>query len=322
MRQIDVLTSGYVSMDHIIKIASPAKIGYTSLVTNRNNVDIFYGGCSVNIAYGLSRLGLRALPVLRVGGDYIENGFKAFLEEGGVSTEGIQVIEEEATSVCYLLQDNNNDHITIFYPGAMDEKYARPLEEELFQNTKLGVITVASRGDNEEFYRQCVRHQVPVVFGMKDDFDAFPEEFLKVLLTGSKIIFTNEVEREIIEKMYGFQDITELFAIGSPEIIVTTLGKEGSICYQRTPEGIVKHQIGICRAETVVDATGSGDAYMAGFLYGYLKGMEPAQCCRLGSVLSWFVLQAEGCCTNMPGEEALLEKYNQLMEEAGSEEKQ
>ena len=35
---------------------------------------------------------------------------------------------------------------------------------------------------------------------MKDDFDAFPEEFLKRLLTGSKIIFTNEVEREIIEK--------------------------------------------------------------------------------------------------------------------------
>ena len=317
MRQIDVLTSGYVSMDHIIKIASPAKDGYTSLVTNRNNVDIFYGGCSVNIAYGLSRLGLNGLPVLRVGGDYIENGFKAFLEQGGVSTEGIRVIEEEATSVCYLLQDNQNDHITIFYPGAMDEKYAQPLEDELFQNTRLGVITVASRADNEEFYRQCVRHQVPVVFGMKDDFDAFPQEFLKVLLTGSKIIFTNEVERGIIEQIYGLGDITELFSLGSAEIIVTTLGKEGSICYQRTPQGVVKHQIGICRADEIADATGSGDAYIAGFLYGYLKGMEPAECCRLGSVLSWFVLQAEGCCTNMPTEEALLEKYRQLLKESG-----
>ena len=43
----DVLTSGYVSMDHIIKIDTPAKVGFTSLVTNQSNAQIFYGGCSV-----------------------------------------------------------------------------------------------------------------------------------------------------------------------------------------------------------------------------------------------------------------------------------
>ena len=35
--KVDVLTSGYVSMDHIIKIATPAKVGFTSLVTNKSN---------------------------------------------------------------------------------------------------------------------------------------------------------------------------------------------------------------------------------------------------------------------------------------------
>lgn len=54
----DVLTSGYVSMDHIIKIDTPAKVGFTSLVTNQSNAQIFYGGCSVNIAYALCRLGM------------------------------------------------------------------------------------------------------------------------------------------------------------------------------------------------------------------------------------------------------------------------
>ena len=43
--KVDVLTSGYVSMDHIIKIATPAKVGFTSLVTNKSNSKIFYGGC-------------------------------------------------------------------------------------------------------------------------------------------------------------------------------------------------------------------------------------------------------------------------------------
>ena len=309
MRQIDVLTSGYVSMDHIIKIASPAKVGFTSLVTNKSNARIFYGGCSVNISYALSKLGMVSLPVLRVGGDWEENGFRAFLEEGGVPLDGIKVLPEEATSVCYLLQDNNNDHITVFYPGAMDGKYAAPMNEELFQGTRLGVITVEPEKDNREFFSKCRENNVPVVFGMKDDFDAFPEEFLKELLTGSKIIFTNEVEREIIEKIYGFSDITELFGIGEADIIVTTLGKDGSICYIREEDGIRQERIGICPVEQVVDATGSGDAYMAGFMYGYLNGYKPEQCCKLGGTLSSFVLQAEGCCTNVPDKEALLKKF-------------
>ena len=148
----DVLTSGYVSMDHIIKIDTPAKVGFTSLVTNQSNAQVFYGGCSVNIAYALCRLGMCAKPVLRVGGDYESNGFKKFLEEGNVPLDGITELPEEATSVCYLIQDNHNDHITIFYPGAMDGKYAKPLPDELFEDTKLGVITVASRQDNEEFF--------------------------------------------------------------------------------------------------------------------------------------------------------------------------
>lgn len=305
----DVLTSGYVSMDHIIKIDTPARVGFTSLVTNKSNAQIFYGGCSVNIAYALCHLGMCAKPVLRVGGDYESNGFKKFLEDGNVPLDGITKLPGEATSVCYLIQDSNNDHITIFYPGAMDGKYAQPLEDELFEDTRLGVITVAARKDNEEFFEKCKKHDVPVVFGMKDDFDAFPEEFLKRLLTESKIIFTNEVEREIIERIYGFKDITELFDIGEVDIIVTTLGKDGSICYIREENGIRQEKIGICKVENVVDATGSGDAYMAGFIYGYLNGYKPEECCRLGGTLSYFILQAEGCCTNAPTEEQLLEKF-------------
>ena len=308
----DVLVSGYVSMDHIIRVASPVKAGFTSLVTNPSNAQIFYGGCSVNIAYGLCRLGMNALPILRVGDDFTSNGFKQFLQEGNVFLAGITEVPDEKTSVCYLIQDNQHDHMTIFYPGAMDGKYADKMDEELFQNTGLGVITVASRQDNEEFFGNCVKYNVPIVFGMKDDFDAFPEAFLKEILLESEIIFTNEVEREIIERIYGFSDIKELFDKGKVNVIVTTLGKEGSMCYTRSAEGIKSSRIGIYPVADVVDATGSGDGYITGFLYGYINGYKPESCCRLGAIFSSYVLQAEGCCTNMPSEEQLLEKFKSL----------
>lgn len=309
----DVLTSGYVSMDHIIKIASPLQVGYTSLVTNADNTKIHYGGCGVNIAVALSELGMKGMPILRVGEEWETNGFKKFLEDAGVPLDGTKVLKDEATSTCYLLQDNNGDHVTVFYPGSMDKKYAAPIPDEFFEETRMGVITVASKPDNRYFADQCKKHNVPIVFGMKDDFDAFPVEFLKELLTESTIIFTNEVERAIIEKLFGCDTIEELFKIGKVQILITTLGKDGSICYERTADGIKEYRTGVCKIDKIVDATGTGDAYMSGFLYGYLNGRSTEECLRLGTALSAFVIQAVGCCTNIPTPEALEQKAAELL---------
>ena len=172
--KVEVLTSGYVSMDHIIKLKTPAKVGFTSIVENQSSAEIFYGGCSVNIAYELCKLGIDSMPLIRVGKDYESTGFKSFLEEAKVPTRGVNIIEEDITGYCYLLQDNNNEHITIFYPGAMDRKYASGFKEELFKDAKLGVITVASIDDNMDFFRKCQKFNIPIVFGMKDDMEAFP----------------------------------------------------------------------------------------------------------------------------------------------------
>lgn len=310
MKKYDVLTSGYVSMDHMLKIKTPADIGFTSIIENKTNTKIYYGGCSVNIAYALCRLGLKAMPILRVGDDYEETGFKDFLEQGGVPTEATTHVADEITSVCYLIQDNNGEHITIFYPGSMDGKYAEPLDDEIFENAGMGVITVAAHSDNEEFFNKCRKHNVPLVFGMKCDFDAFPVPFLKELLLYSRIIFTNEAERATIEKLFGLHDITDLFRLGNAEIIITTYGKKGSTYYLRGENGSVESKcIPICDCTKVVDATGSGDSYIAGFLYAYLRDMPIADCCRMGSTLSSFTIEKEGCCTNVPTPDALMKRF-------------
>lgn len=298
-KPMDFLTSGYVSMDHMVKIKSPARIGFTSLIANKTNMDIYYGGCSVNIAYALCRLGLSAMPILRVGDDYETNGFKAFLENGNVPTDAVSRVPGERTSVCYLLQDNMGQHITLFYPGAMDGIHSKPLDDSLFEDAGMGVLTVGARCDNEEFFHKCKQHGVPLVFGMKGDMDAFPPDFLDELLHYCKIIFTNECERDSIEKIFG-KDILTLFDEGNAEIIVTTLGRDGSRCYTKTPHGIEQVEIPICDCAKVEDTTGSGDAFMAGFLYGYHGGLSTEQCAKLGTVLSSFIIEKEGCCTNAP----------------------
>jgi len=308
--KVEVLTSGYVSMDHIIKLKTPAKVGFTSIVENQSSADIFYGGCSVNIAYELCKLGVVSMPLIRVGRDYETIGFKKFLEEAKVPTNGVSIIEEDITGYCYLLQDNNNEHITIFYPGAMDKKYASGFNEELFKDVKLGVITVASIDDNIDFFKKCKKYNIPIVFGMKDDMEAFTKDFLKDILKESKIIFTNEVECEIIKKINGISDIKDLFIDGRVDILVTTLGADGSICYIRKGKNIIEKRIEAIRITNVVDASGGGDAYMSGFLYGYIKGFEPEDCCRLGTITASYIIQKEGCLSNVPDESKLLSDFS------------
>lgn len=310
MKKYDVLTSGYVSMDRIINTLTPLRPGYTSLVENSDNAKVYYGGCSVNIACALAKLGYKAMPCIRVGEDCEELGFVKFLEECGVPTDALSVVENETTSNCYLIEDAEFNHVTIFYPGAMDGKYAAPMKSEFFENAGVGVITVASREDNIEFFKRCREVNLPLVFGMKADLDAFPHDFLWEILCYANILFTNESEKRTIEQEFGLADITELFCSGRAEVIVVTLGSDGSLCFEKTEEGFKQSRLPVMPCKNIVDATGSGDAYMSGYLYGYLQGRPPTECCAMGSVQASFVLEKAGCLTNLPTAEQFAQRFD------------
>lgn len=314
MRDGVVLTSGYVSMDHIIEISTPARVGYTSIITNSTCTKTYYGGCSVNIAYALSKLGVPAKPILRVGDDWEDNGFRAFLESAGVATDAIRVVPGEATSASYMIQDSSGQHICCYYPGPMSAEFFRPLSDELFDNVALGMITVASLRDNEEFYEKCRAHKIPIAFGMKADETAFPHDFLGKLLCHSEIIFANESERCCIERMFGLSSIEDI--LSDESIIITTYGSKGSAWCHRTASGeIERGSVGVVPCLDIADTTGGGDAYMSGFVYGWMHGKDLAECCRLGATLSSFVLEAYGCCSSIPNEKELL---GRLEENRGS----
>jgi len=156
-----LIGSGYTSMDHLIKIKSPASEGFTSLISNRDHNTIYYGGCSPNICYTLNKLGSPALPIMRVGSDWKSNGYKEYLEQGHVPLDAVTELPYETTSSCYILEDNSSNHITLYYPGAMDGKYFQPVDDAFFRLSDYGLMTVASKEDNQHFFEQCKVHKVP-----------------------------------------------------------------------------------------------------------------------------------------------------------------
>lgn len=300
IKDIDIVVAGYPSLDRIIKVKDNPRFGITSIVQNCDNGQVNYGGCSINIAYLGARLGLSTLPVLRVGCDYEGVGLKEFLQNGGVNTEGITVVNDDYTSNCYLIENSDGNHITLFYPGAMDKKYYKEINGELLEKAKYAVITVGCLEENWDFLKAAKKTGTPIVTGMKCDFEAFPEEFLRELLYSSYIIFANEGEQKEIEGKYNLSHISELLETGNAGVIVITKGCNGSEIYYMEDNKLIKKTVSIAKPDKIKDSTGVGDAYITGFLYGLTKGKSFEECGQYGAVASSFIIEEMGCLSGIP----------------------
>lgn len=302
-----VVTSGYASLDRIFKLSNAPKVGETSIILNNNNWISSFGGCSPNISYNLAKLGIDTYPIMRVGNDFETTGFKQHLLNGGVHLDYVTEVSDEVTPFCFLFEDDNSEHTTIFYTGSQHSKYYQPLCNEYFYKADYGVITVGDPKENMEFLQACKRHSVPIVFGMRGDHNSFPPQLLKAALNNAAVIFMNRIERSFIEDHLQIESINELYKTGLAEIIVVTQGKNG--CEFSTKYNHEFIHVPAIHAD-VIDTTGSGDAFMSGFIYGLLNKEKTITCARMGALLSSFTIQAKGCTTNSPTIEQFLEAMN------------
>lgn len=314
MKNIDFTAVGYPSIDRIIKIDRDVCAGQTSIVINKDNFMQHYGGCNVNIAYLASRFGLKTGLMMNVGNDFESSGFKEFLLDGNVMLDGIKEINADITSCSYLIENPEGEHITLFYPGAMHTKYSVMLNEDVIKRSKYGVITVGNPEYNLEFAKLCKKNNVPMVFGMKCDFNSLNKNVLSELISGCEILVMNQGERKEIERIYHLDDITDILKNIITKIIIVTKGSDGSRIYFKQ-KGIRHVDIPVAKPKKVVDTAGVGDAYLAGFLLGYSQGKTVEQCGRIGAVLSSFIIEKTGCLTNVPTIKELKERYRTNFEE-------
>ncbi len=308
-KDIDVLIVGYAGVDRIIRIDSPARAGRTAYVTNADSCKVSYGGNGSNVAACMGRLGRHVVPLMRVGPDWEELGYRKMLLDYGVDVSAIEIVEDETTSICHLVEDSQGNHLTMTYPGAMHARYAgRDMDDSLFKRAKYGLLTVATKPDVEQFLKKAKQHALPLVFGVRVDMESFPPELFTQALTQAQIIFMNEVEKEFIEDLFGFKPITALFEKGKARAIAVTLADKGSVVYEKTSDGIKTTTVPAIKCRGVADATGAGDSYIAGFLYGVLTGRRFADCAVYASTAASFVIEKWGCTAGAPTQKMLLER--------------
>lgn len=303
IKKTDLLAIGHTAFDSIVLVKDFPAPNSSTLIKQIKNFD---GGAAANVAMVGASLGLKTALVSAVGSKFKDSKYHAKLKKMGINTEDMIVIENEKSPMAWVFTDSNNDQISYFYWGAA--KYFKKSEVPQKTIKKANAVHLAT-GD-PDFNRRsgeiANEYEKIISFDPGQDLHMYSPEELKGVISVSNILFGNHHEIDRILKVLNL-NIWELKDIG-PEIVVKTYGKEGSVVYADK-----KIKIGAVVRKTV-DPTGAGDSYRAGFLKAYLKGKDLDYCGKFASAVASFVVEAEGCQTNIPSLEMVVyrmhEKWN------------
>lgn len=319
MKKYEFTVFGTATTVKVFQFKEFPKPGMTTPIRNADFDKLYYGGKAWNIAYDLIKLGAAVYPVLAYSDDRFHDEIIRVNEEFGTPVDAVfkSPQGEYDYLTCYMLEDENKNHITVggYYSregkldrGKMQTEHI-PIREEFLNESKMAVLTCPKAGDLMPMYEAIKASGLPMALSMSKDLSVFNKENLEPILKDSAIIFANEVEVAWIEEMYGYTDITDLFKLGKTELIIKTLGSRGSIVYEKTDQGVKETAVAVTEPESAdINAIGAGDAYVAGFLFGLSKGVDPVTAAQYGSTEASFIIEDKGSVTCAPTEEQLLER--------------
>lgn len=264
------------------------------------------GGCSGNIGYSLSLLGHRPRLLAAAGGDFEE--YREWLVEQGIDVSGIQVHEEEVTACCFITTDRADNQITGFHPGAMSR--ARELSvRRMLEASGDGIdYVIVAPDDPEAMVRHCRETRdagIPLLFDPSFQVIAMDGDTLREAARGAYAVFVNDYEFAVFQDKTGVSG-DALFELA--DMWVVTLGKKGSEIHTGPGETI---SVPAAKAARVVDPTGAGDAYRAGFLAGLLRGRDLAECGRMGGVAAVYAIESYGTQSHAYTQVEFERRYNE-----------
>lgn len=299
---MDVLATGYPSIDYIAKVSHSPGVGETALL--KTVPDRFhFGGCGNNVAVALVKMGFSAGVAMILGDDRFGDDYSRYLVGLSVNINNVIRLAGNKTSHSYLFLNAEDQHQNFFFPGASDA-WNGELSLIRLETYRYALVTVGPFHYNRQFVREVKKSGVPLVWELKPDIHAYPPEMMGEFLSASTYVLMNHIEADYVMKSLGYTAVEQCLSDMTKAVVVTK-GAEGAKVY--TASG--RQAVPAVPPERILDPTGAGDGFTAGFMAGLLKGASPETSSQLGAVTASYVLEAMGCQTNLPSWEQAMERY-------------
>lgn len=244
-----------------------------------------YGGNAGNIAYGIKMLGGDPIIVSGVGDDGEE--YLSYFNSMGIEINNILMDRNKKTAHCFITTDLNNNQITSFYGG--DLAFNLGLDYSIDIN-----IAIISPDNSKKMLKRIEGYSTlgaKIAFDPGQQITSFSRNDLRKAIKSSYFVLGNEYEIKLMERVSGWKKEK---LVQNTNIVIETMGEKGSCISAFSTLGLKKMKIPAVKVKKVIDPTGAGDAYRAGFFFGYDQDWDIKSCAILGSRMASYAVQYHG----------------------------
>jgi sugar/nucleoside kinase (ribokinase family) len=256
------------------------------------------GGSAANTIVGLASLGSRAAFIGKVKDDPLGRAFAHDIRAAGVSYATPPAAAGPSTARCYVLVTPDGERTMNTYLGAAQALHPSDIDADTVAASAIvyleGYLWDPKAAKDAFLKAATVAHEAErkVALTLSDAFcvDRWRAEFLHLMRSRTvDLIFANEAELRALYQTADFD--TAVAALGADiDAAVVTRGENGCLVIGRNGTEAVPAS----PVERVVDTTGAGDLFAAGFLSGLARGADGRTCGRLGALAAAEVIQHLG----------------------------
>ncbi len=295
---LDCLCVGIVVADTVCHPI--ARMPAQGVLIKTDQIEFSIGGCPANVAVDMARIGLKSGISGRVGADVFGREVRNLLNASGVDTSQLETSGTTPTSTTFVLNVAGEDRRFIHCVGANAEYDGTHVTDEAIRAAKMlfvgGFCLMDSLTPERtvRLFRFARENHVPTALNvvLSDSTDTMA--WLHPVLPWTDYFFCNNDEAErITGQKETIKQAESIRDLGAKTAIVTQ-GERGAVLISPND----RLHAGIFPVETV-DATGTGDAFSAGFLYGVLKGKNVAECLKLGAAMGASCVRSMGATTGV-----------------------
>lgn len=255
------------------------------------------GGSAANTIVGVSSFGGKAAFIGKVAGDEFGKIFRHDIAAAGVTFNTAPVTGKAPTSRSLILVTPDGERTMNTFLGISTDLDQGEVDPEIVRNSGIVYLEgyLFDRPEAKAAFREAAsiarRAGRKVALTLSDSFcvDRHRAQFLGLIRSGIDILFANESEIMSLYESTNFDDAARR-AAADTRLAVLTRSAKGSMIFADD----AVHTIPVEPVNAVIDTTGAGDLYAAGFLYGLASGRDLATAGRLGSLAAAEIISHVG----------------------------
>jgi fructokinase len=266
---------------------------FKSLLNNLKIEKTISGGSVANSIVGLSQLGDKVGFIGKVSDDNFGNKYEEGLKKENVEYFYSKKKEELPTGTCLILVTPDSERTMCTFLGTAGKINENDVSSEAIKKSEIIFLEgyLWDEGEPKKAFDKAINDANKVAMSLSDLFcvDRHKPHFLNLVKDKIDITFANEQEITSLIEANNFSEVVD-FSKQLNKLIVITRGEKGAVAIngEEIFESDVKKNL------KIIDLTGAGDLFAAGFLHGYINEFETKECLEKGTEMSSKVIQQIG----------------------------